>query len=187
MKLERVLQSAALVIFAVELLALLSAQNIIALVLAICLHEFGHLLAISLMGMKIKDIHVEPCGLCIDYMGINSWQGELISALAGPLLGLFFYFVTAFSYHPLLELSGRLSLLYSAFNLLPAKPLDGGRIFAGISEKMFGVETGELVSKHVSILISALLLVFGFSYSVKGEGNAVLAAGLWLLLLQSQN
>ncbi len=187
MKLERILISAAIVIICVEFLTADSGQNIAALVMAVLVHELGHLFAIILMGMKVTDIHVEPCGLCLDYAGVNSNTREIIAALAGPFMGMLFFRLSLYSKSALLMLSGRLSLLYSVFNLLPAKPLDGGRIFAHLAETMLGDFEGARISKLASAAISILLMIFGFIYSIKGEGNALFAAGLWLVMLQSQN
>ncbi len=190
MKLKRAILSGLIVCLLTEMLSVLSLKNAAALLLAVLVHEFGHFTAIVLLGMKVASIHLEPGGLLMDYAGVNSGAKEILIAAAGPIcgviysVGIYLYVLSSDSW---LNVSSEFSIIYSLFNLLPILPLDGGRIFACISSVLLGDEQGGAVSYFVSLAFSLLVLATGLGFCIKGEGNGLLAAGMWLMLLQNRN
>jgi Zn-dependent protease len=111
----------------------------------IVLHELGHALVARSRGMPIQGITLFLFG------GVSELQGEPPSAgtefwmaIAGPLvslvLGLAFGLLAWVGYHhawspPLVVVLGYLcfiNLLLLVFNLIPAFPLDGGRVLRSI-------------------------------------------------------
>lgn len=117
----------------------------------VLLHELGHSMAARYYGIPTKDITLLPIGgvARLEKMPGKPIQ-ELVVALAGPavnvVIALFllpvvamFYFAqsTAFSFGSLAQpgVPGLLTFLLSAnimlviFNMIPAFPLDGGRVF----------------------------------------------------------
>jgi len=97
-----------------------------ALFLAAAVHEGGHLAAIFLTGGSPQVISLELTGAEIRYKGRLSYRSDLIIAACGPAMGIFAALLG--SLFPGTELFCGASLLLSAVNLLPALPLDGGRI-----------------------------------------------------------
>ncbi len=190
MKLERLILSAAIVLFGIECISA-AKEMTLALVLSVLVHELGHIFMIFALGLKIKNIRFELSGLCIDYAGLNTFLKELLVSLAGPISGIVFFVFAAYSENfsatALLELSAQLSLLYSVFNLLPVIPLDGGRILLCLSEKLLGGSSGEALYKKVSGFFCVILFVIGLICCLNGEGNGLFAASLWLILLQTAN
>ena len=83
-----------------------------------------------------------------------------------------------------LSLSAGVSILLSLFNLLPALPLDGGRIVLALSCAALGEKRGERVTEGLSLFVGAALLACGFWLMLRRRGLAVLAAAIWLLLYQ---
>ena len=75
-----------------------------------------------------------------------------------------------------LPLSAGMSLVLSAFNSLPALPLDGGRALAALA--------GERAAWTVSFFASAALLTAGTALAAAGCGFAALIAGAALCLMQ---
>ncbi|HSD84901.1 MAG TPA: site-2 protease family protein [Anaerolineae bacterium] len=115
---------------------------LLALFLCVLLHEFGHALAARRYGIQTKDITLLPIGglARLERMPTDPQQ-ELVVALAGPAVNV----VIALALLPLMALSDaaffeRLfstNLLLVAFNLIPAFPMDGGRVLrAGLALKM---------------------------------------------------
>jgi len=110
------------------------------LVLFVCvvLHEFGHALTAQRYGIRTQDITLYPIGGVARLERIPEQPvQELWIALAGPAVnGLIALVLWLFLRLPLSQLShpsfwARLlsvNLLLAAFNLLPAFPMDGGRV-----------------------------------------------------------
>ena len=151
-------------------------------------HELGHLLALWLLGLHIRSIRMELRGFCIEYYGSCSAVGHALAAAAGPFAG----FAWAWAASAIgqrtgldwLSLSAGVSLLLSLFNLLPALPLDGGRIVLALSCAVLGDRRGEHVTEALSLFVGAALLGAGVWLMLRQRGVAVLAAAIWLLLYQ---
>ena len=118
-------------------------------------HEFGHILTARYFGIKTPDVTLWPIGgvASMERIPEDPWQ-ELPVALAGPLVNV----VIA----GLLMLFGNLSLgalsnvdvataslwqqlafvnvALVVFNLVPAFPMDGGRVFRAFLAMKLGVE-----------------------------------------------
>ena len=101
---------------------LLPLDLIIALCIAVFIHEFCHILLLYLFDIPILHIDLRIGGAAIQTAALPVIQ-ELFCALAGPAGSfLCLLFLRRF---PLLALCGYVQGLY---NLLPVYPLDGGRI-----------------------------------------------------------
>ncbi len=127
---------------------------ILALFVLVVLHELGHSLAAMGFGIPVKDITLLPIGgvARLERMPEKPFQ-ELVVALAGPLvnvvlavgllpvvIGLAAWQSTPFSLRLFTQpgLLGLLTFLLGAnvtlvaFNMIPAFPLDGGRVFRAL-------------------------------------------------------
>ena len=115
------------------------------LFLCVLLHEFGHVIAARRYGVKTPDITLLPIGGVAQMERIpEKPQEELVVALAGPavnvviaavlflLLGGFPPLDAATELHSpgqgILERLAWVNLTLVVFNLLPAFPMDGGRV-----------------------------------------------------------
>ena len=159
-----------------------------AIALAVFFHELGHILALRLLGLRIRRVRLEMRGFCIEYYGEAGALSHALAALSGPFAGLGWAVGAALLGKRLdadwLSLSSGVSLLLSVFNLLPALPLDGGRIMLTLSCALAGEQKGERVTEALSLFIGASLLAFGIWLMIGGPGIGVLCAAIWLLLYQ---
>lgn len=122
-------------ILLIALVYLIDEQGILFLAMgAALIHEAAHAAAIYLCGGEIEKIHVGIFGayMRVCKYPILSYKKELIVAAAGPAIGflaayLFSILGRSMQNQELLVLAG-LNLILSFFNLIPAYPLDGGRI-----------------------------------------------------------
>src|SRR3712207_2709139 len=129
--------------------ALVTALVIVALFVCVVLHEYGHSLVAQRLGIEIQDITVLPIGgvARLKSLPTRPWDEVKIS-VAGPLVnvvlapiffgvGLLFgavpwvpadLFTGIGSVGQFIFYLGYLNVVLAVFNLLPAFPLDGGRI-----------------------------------------------------------
>lgn len=138
----------------------------------VLIHEAGHLIAMKAFGSRASELRWELGGLCIRYAAVPGTSAQLITALAGPAAGLI-YVLPASHFGADGELSAWISLLLSAYNLLPVLPLDGGRVI----EALFG----EDCAARVSGIAAAAVTAAGVYLCWKGKGPSMALAGLCLL------
>ena len=132
--------------------------------LAILVHETGHLAAIVFFKQKIDCIVVGVGGFDIKRRGGSSYYADAVIAILGPLFGVLFafvgYWLGFFEFFIF-------SLAYSILNLLPIFPLDGGCFLSAFLNCFFRVERVDFLVNFVSWLfifpvyvISVLLLLY---------------------------
>ena len=156
--------------------ALAGVAFILAVFLCVVLHEFGHALTARRYGIKTRDIILLPIGgvARLERLPTNPLQ-ELWVALAGPAVnvviaaGLFFWLKVTASFEPLqgltltagpfLERIMAVNLFLVAFNMIPAFPMDGGRVIRAV------LATRKEYSRATQIAASigqGIAVLFGF-------------------------
>ncbi len=105
-------------------LLVLPLQWVGAMVLAAAIHELGHLIALWLWGIPVWRVELDGTGARMD-VGPMEPEEELVCALAGPLAGAMVCLFWRW-----LPRTALVAGIQTLFNLIPVKPLDGGRMLA---------------------------------------------------------
>ncbi|HEX5470058.1 MAG TPA: site-2 protease family protein [Gaiellaceae bacterium] len=157
---------------------------------SLLLHELGHALEAKREGVEIEGITLWLFGGVAKFKGMFESAGsEFRIAIAGPLVSLALgaVFVLLAWLAGLPEVAdavaawlGYINLALLVFNLLPALPLDGGRVL----RSALWAAKGELVwATHVAALIGR---GFGYLFIVGGLGLVIWQSaysGLWLAFI----
>ena len=154
---------------------------------SLLLHEYGHALQARRDGMEIEGITLWLFGGVAKFRGMFPSAGaEFRIAIAGPLvsllLGVLFLGVPMLVALPavvdgVLFWLGSINIALLVFNLLPALPLDGGRILRSI----LWYARGEFAS--ATRLAAGIGRGFGYLFVVTGVAALVFASpvtGIWL-------
>lgn len=185
---RRVTISLALTLAAAFVYYVVSIETAAAIALSVTVHELSHIIALRLSGLKVKSIRAELTGLCIDYCGFAEPVAHIAAAFAGPAGGFIYAYAASLIARETgcawMELSAGISLLLSAFNLLPVLPLDGGRILLGLMTMILGVQAGERIAYRISFAMTAVLLAMGALLAFNNGSKAPAAAAIWLMLAQ---
>lgn len=154
---------------------------ILSIFVTVFLHELGHALAAKRFNIQTKDITLLPIGGLARLEKIPEKPAEeFIVAIAGPLVNLTIAFITYFFIAiPTVdeltkELSGGIgknnfvlnffivNIWLSVFNLIPAFPMDGGRVFRAILTRFMVRTKATAIAARTGQLIALGFIVLGF-------------------------
>ncbi len=155
---------------------------------SVLVHELGHALVARSFRIPTRSITLFLFGGVAQIAREPERPShELWVALAGPatsflLAGLFRLLTPTGQLVPATALMGYLSsvnVLLAAFNLIPAFPLDGGRVLRAVLWSFLGFERATQVSTLTGQATAALFIVLGVLAVFTGRA----LNGLWLILL----
>jgi stage IV sporulation protein FB len=175
--------------------AIFSVVFMLALFACVFLHELGHVFAARRYGIATRSITLLPFGGLAQLTHIPEKPAQEIAiALAGPAVNVAIagILVAVLGQSPegntLEVFEGRggdlLSRLVSVnislaiFNLIPAFPLDGGRVLRALLAIRLGYPGATRVAARIGQIIAILLGIYGF---VNGDLILLLIAGFILL------
>ncbi len=153
------------------------------------IHELGHAFCAERLGYKMNEICLMPYGTVVNgaIEGL-SYKDEIRVAFYGPLfnLGVCVIFVCLWwlipESYPYLDTVVFSNLCIFAINLLPAYPLDGGRILSATLSLYISRKKSLLVVKILGIILSLLLLaLFIYSLIIKQLNISILFFSLFIL------
>ena len=143
---------------------------VVAVFTCVVLHEYGHALAARQFGIGTRGITLLPIGGVANLEGIprNPLQ-ELWVAVAGPLVNVVIAFLLAVLFPSVLsggapQVVGNLFYINVAlvlFNLVPAFPMDGGRIFRAIMAMWLPYEKATRLAATVGKIAAVALALLG--------------------------
>lgn len=173
---EQRLQISAEFLLLILWFAYLNGWALLSMILAAAvIHELGHLGMLRFFGARILSLRIGILGAVLETDCRNlSYGGELVSVLAGPAVNLLCACLLA-RFAPGQETFIGIHLVLGGFNLLPIRPLDGGRGLELLVTWLFGPFAGEAVARWVSAA-AALLLATVLGWLMWTTGGS-----LWLL------
>lgn len=153
---------------------------------SILLHELGHSVIARRRRVPIEGIELHLFGGVAKMTAPpRSPADEIAIAIAGPLVSLALAavflagtFALGASAPTWMAWIGGVNLLLGLFNLLPALPMDGGRVFRAILAKRKGLVPGTKLAVKVSRFIAAMFVVIGVLWNPWLLALAVL---IWVL------
>lgn len=142
----------------------------VALFACIVLHELGHSLVARRQGAVILDILLLPIGGMARISGMSPRpRDEFAVAAAGPAVSLvlggagWFAAPVLFGINPWLGIVadslGYINLWLGLFNLIPAYPMDGGRIFRALLSPRLGAVRATRIAAIVARVVAVLFAV----------------------------
>lgn len=135
---------------------------------SVLLHEFGHITAAKKLNYNTGDIILLPIGGAAMVGRITNPLHELIVTIAGPLVNvaiiLMSYFsIKIFGNNQFLYLLLYINTMLAIFNIIPAFPMDGGRIFRSI----FALITKDyILSTTFAVYASRVCCIIGGIYAL---------------------
>lgn len=164
-------------------------SDLAALLSGALVHELGHIAAICAFGGKITGFSFNLTGMRIDHSGIISETGEIVCLLAGPLSGVALAYSASYfgniTHNAFLLKTAGFSIALSAFNLLPAPILDGGRALILILNHFFAISTSERAVEVLGFLCALAMLTAALYYHSYEFSPVIFGGGLALMLSQS--
>ena len=148
---------------------------VVGLAASVVLHELGHALAAKRFGIRTAHVTVYPWGgaAALERMPEDPDQ-EMIVALAGPAAN--FVVAAALGWvwwlwpNPLVWVLAVTNLALGALNLVPAYPMDGGRVLRAVLARRMG---------HGPASLAAMRLGHGFAVVGGALGLPLLVVGQW--------
>jgi Zn-dependent protease len=145
------------------------------LLLSITLHELGHSLTAQMFGCRVRDITLMIIGgrAALESMPRKYWQ-ELLVAVAGPAVSLLLYiagsfippvlhamgYLSANTANFIIESLGDLNFALFTFNLLPAFPMDGGRILRAALQVRMSKVRATWIASRIGRFLAAIMIFF---------------------------
>jgi stage IV sporulation protein FB len=160
--------------------ALYATVFLLALFLCIVLHEFGHILMAGRFGVRTPDVILLPIGGVARLERIpDEPKHEFLIAIAGPAVTLviavlLYLLILSLGDQPSLRdpTTGDLSFIVRLmvvnvylllFNLIPAFPMDGGRVLRALLASRLGLARGTRIAATLGQILAAAGGLYGIS------------------------
>lgn len=152
---------------------------ILILFACVLLHEFGHAFAARAFGIRTPDITLYAIGgvARLNRIPDKPWQ-ELIVAIAGPMVNVVIAAILIFGIHvtaglqqvehlesPRIELLAKVAsvnVILVLFNLIPAFPMDGGRVLRALLAMAMPYARATTIAARIGQGLAVVFAIFGF-------------------------
>jgi stage IV sporulation protein FB len=156
---------------------------------AIIVHETAHGAAAFFLGYRLEEVKVFPLGGSLRIGGMSGYDpaAEALIALAGPVASILMsMFALVLKDHGLISLPyGKffvaINTMIFLINLLPALPLDGGRLFRSILSFRLGIVDATRAVYLSGNIIAGLLVLLAICLGPRSPlGLSMAAAAVFL-------
>lgn len=143
----------------------------------VLLHEWAHVLAAAALGMTITEMELFPfgCAARLQCFAVSRAK-EIVVAAAGPAMNMAaacaIFFVDKYAFE--ITVADRLiaaNLGLAAVNLLPALPLDGGRITRAVFASFMGYKRATRVTALAGVVFAVIMMGVGIWAWVENAFN----------------
>lgn len=173
----------------------------------VLLHELSHSVVAIEFGFKVRSITLYPIGGAADVEIGDNPKAELLMAFAGPLFNLLFawiclillmfltpnwsHYLNIFAPEFSLDLFGFLgwimwiNFMLAIFNLLPAFPMDGGRVLRALLALFMDYLKATKISLFIAKILFVVMILVGLFLTMKGyafNGIMLMFIGMFLLV-----
>ncbi len=154
----------------------------VAIAAALLIHESAHAAAANILGIQIESIELMPYGGVQRIAGYYqmSLLDEVILSLSGPLFNLFSAMLCGlmmnfgFSLNLFFDQFMRVSFGLCLFNILPALPLDGGRVVRALLSEYFPYKKASRIAGIAGMLLASSLFVYAVVLAAQNTFNILL-------------
>lgn len=150
--------------------------------LGCAVHEIGHLVALRLLGGRLRCLRLGGVGAEMIIQGQLSYRGEIVLALSGPLANFLVVLVAARCGRG--HLFCGINLVLGVLNLLPVARLDGGRALYALCCMLMGTERAGTLCRGLDWCCGLALLASGVAILVVGGSFTLLLFAVWVLWTQ---
>ncbi|ADL07515.1 site-2 protease family protein [Thermosediminibacter oceani] len=165
--------------------------EVAAALLALAVHEASHIFTARMLGIAVDELELLPFGgrMKLKYFYYSTCEEEIMIILAGPMGNLAFaaLFISMIFQNIIPRETGYLFIKYhlalGLFNLLPALPLDGGRIFMLWLSQMVSFISAVRIAARAGKALALFLLSLFVATAFEARYNlSFLVAGIFLFL-----
>lgn len=134
-------------------------------------HEIAHIIMARFFNIKLKDININLTGLSTYGYEVEelNYTERMIVYLIGPLFNIVMALILMGLYSlfevPFIRMGIDINLTLALFNMLPAYPLDGARIYEILLSKKFLYKKSKDILINLSFVIGGILFL-GFCISI---------------------
>ncbi|HET9714778.1 MAG TPA: site-2 protease family protein [Pseudolabrys sp.] len=152
------------------------------LFLCVLLHEFGHIFTARAFGVTTPYVTLLPIGgvAQLERIPEEPWE-EFLIAIAGPLVNIVIAAVLVYIFDatlqasaaaavqntriPLIDRLAAVNIFLAVFNMIPAFPMDGGRVLRALLATRFGYVRATEVAASVGQFVAFALGFIGLMYN----------------------
>ena len=143
-------------------------QRLLFGLLWVILHELAHVVTSKKFGAGIFSIELHLTGVKGDIQGVEDlpYREKILIYISGPLVNMILfvslYFISKYIDLEWINDGIWINLGLLIFNMMPAYPLDGSRIYEIILQEKFLYRTTKNILVNVSFVVSGILIVLFF-------------------------
>ena len=151
-----------------------------AALLACCLHEGGHALAMAACKVALREIRLCPWGIRMERAAGERSRGiECLIAASGPFVNL----IAALILWPISERIAAIQTACGLFNLLPLEGMDGGDLLRLCVLSRLPDRRADAVHTAVTLTVGLAASVLGVVVLFRAKNPTLLLAALYLTFL----